>query len=133
LPVLTIKGLVDDIKAEDSPFANEIKALLEEIKALKVEEERKIYEDLKKKKKGKGVEDFDPEKVVPRLEDKDVAKIVKRRISMADCLNKGYIIDGVLKTQGQLQAVFQDENGELIESILPNSVFSIEATEEEVK
>jgi transcription antitermination factor NusG len=131
--VLTIKGLVDDIKAEDSPFANEIKALLEEIKALKVEEERKIYEDLKKKKKGKGVEDFDPEKVVPRLEDKDVAKIVKRRISMADCLNKGYIIDGVLKTQGQLQAVFQDENGELIESILPNSVFSIEATEEEVK
>jgi hypothetical protein len=124
---------VDDIKAEDSPFANEIKALLEEIKALKVEEERKIYEDLKKKKKGKGVEDFDPEKVVPRLEDKDVAKIVKRRISMADCLNKGYIIDGVLKTQGKLQAVFQDENGELIESILPNSVFSIEATEEEVK
>ena len=44
------------------------------------------------------MDDFDPEKVVPRLEDKDVAKILKRRLNMADCLNKGYIIDGILKT-----------------------------------
>ena len=53
---------------------------------------------MKKKKKGKGMDEFDPDKVVPRLEEADVCKIVKRRINMADCLNKGYILDGVLKT-----------------------------------
>jgi adenylate kinase family enzyme len=70
-----------------------------------------LHEEAKKKKKGKGIEEFDPEKVVPRLEDKDVAKIVKRRINMTDCLNKGYILDGVLKTHAQLEAVFLNENG----------------------
>ena len=70
-----------------------------------------MHEEAKKKKKGKGIEEFDPEKVVPRLEDRDVAKIVKRRINMADCLNKGYILDGVLKTHAQLEAVFLNENG----------------------
>ena len=82
--------------------------MLEELKATKVEEERKLHEDAKKKKKGKGVEDFDPSKVIPRLEDKDIAKIVKRRLNMADCLNKGYIIDGVLKTIPLCEAVFLD-------------------------
>lgn len=70
-----------------------------------------MHEEAKKKKKGKGIEEFDPEKVVPRLDDRDVAKIVKRRINMADCLNKGYILDGVLKTHAQLEAVFLNENG----------------------
>jgi hypothetical protein len=37
LPLLTIKSLLEEIKVEDSPFANEIKALLEELKAAKVE------------------------------------------------------------------------------------------------
>lgn len=44
------------------------------------------------------MDEFDPSKVVPRLEEKDVCRIVKRRINMADCLNKGYIIDGVIKS-----------------------------------
>lgn len=63
---------------------------------------------MKKKKKGKGVEDFDPSKVVVRLGDNEVCKIIKRRIGMADCLNKGYIIDSVLKSSSQLEAVFLD-------------------------
>ena len=29
LPVLTIKGIVEEIKAEDNDFANEIKGILE--------------------------------------------------------------------------------------------------------
>lgn len=69
LPVLHIKGLIEEIKAEDSPFANEIKGIFEEIKAIRIEEERKINEDAKKKKKGKGVEDFDPSKVTVRFAD----------------------------------------------------------------
>ena len=44
LPVLTIKSIVDEVKEEDSPFATEIKGLLEELKAVRIEEERKIYE-----------------------------------------------------------------------------------------
>jgi adenylate kinase family enzyme len=52
------------------------------------------------------VEEFDPSKVVVRLPDHEVSRVVKRRISMADCLNKGYIIDSVLKTHQQLEAVF---------------------------
>jgi hypothetical protein len=88
---------------------------------------------MKKKKKGKGVEEFDPEKVVPRLEDKDVCRIVKRRIGMTDCLNKGYIIDGVLKSYAQCETVFTDDQGELNTTLLPNSVFNIEASEEETR
>jgi hypothetical protein len=52
---------------------------------------------------------------------------------MADCLNKGYIIDSVLKTHSQLENVFQNEKGEIFEAIAPNSVFSIEATDEETR
>jgi hypothetical protein len=48
------------------------------------------------------MEDFDPSKIVVRLGEKDVIRVLKRRISMADCLNKGYIIDGMLKTYSQL-------------------------------
>lgn len=62
-----------------------------------------------------------------------MCKIVKRRINMADCLNKGYIIDSVLKTHLQLETVFLNEKGELIDAIAPNSVFSLEANEEETK
>jgi len=47
------------------------------------------------------MEDFDPSKVQVRLPDKDVCRVLKRRINMADCLNKGYIIDGVLKSYSQ--------------------------------
>jgi hypothetical protein len=44
LPVLNIRGLIEEIKNEDSPFANEIKGVLEELKAIRIEEERKVYE-----------------------------------------------------------------------------------------
>ena len=52
------------------------------------------------------MDEFDPEKVVPRLEDKEVCSILKKRINMPDCLNKGYIIDGVIKTYAQFEALF---------------------------
>ena len=52
---------------------------------------------------------------------------------MADCLNKGYIIDGILKTCALSEAVFQDENGDIVEATMPNSIFSIDASEDEVK
>ena len=79
------------------------------------------------------MDEFNPDKVVPRLEDKDLARVVSRRVNMADCLNKGYIIDGVLKTHDLCEAVFLDEQGQPLPAILPTSVFSIEAVEDEVK
>lgn len=48
------------------------------------------------------MEEFDPTKIIVRLGEKDVIRVLKRRISMADCLNKGYIIDGILKSYAQL-------------------------------
>ena len=48
------------------------------------------------------MEEFDPSKVNVRLPDHEVSRVVKRRISMPDCLNKGYIIDSVLKNTQQL-------------------------------
>lgn len=71
------------------------------------------------------MEEFDPSKVTVRLPDHEVSRVLKRRINMADCLNKGYIIDSVLKTTQQLEAVFLNEKGEVIEATLPNSVFSL--------
>lgn len=79
------------------------------------------------------MEDFDPSKVTVRLPDHEVSRVLRRRINMADCLNKGYIIDSVLKTAQQLEAVFQGENGQVVEATLPNSVFSVEAAEDEAK
>lgn len=79
------------------------------------------------------MDEFDPSKVVVRLGDNEVCKIVKRRIGMADCLNKGYIIDSVIKTHSQLEAIFLDEKGQLNEAVLPNSVFAVEGSEEEAK
>ena len=88
---------------------------------------------MKKKKKGKGVEEFDPDKVVVRLNDDQLAEVMKRRIARSDCTNKGYIIDGILKTVTQLTGVFAaGEEGQACE-FFPTSVFSIEATEDEVK
>lgn len=52
------------------------------------------------------MDEFDPSKVVVKLGDNEICKIVKRRIGMADCLNKGYIIDSVIKSYSQLEAVF---------------------------
>jgi adenylate kinase family enzyme len=52
------------------------------------------------------MDDFDPTKIVVRLGDNEIIKIIKRRINMADCLNKGYIIHGLLKTYAQIEAVF---------------------------
>jgi adenylate kinase family enzyme len=40
------------------------------------------------------------------LPDAEIIKIVKRRLKMSDCLNKGYILDGILKTYAQIEAVF---------------------------
>jgi hypothetical protein len=71
--------------------------------------------------------------VTVRLPDHEVSKVVRRRIGMADCLNKGYIIDSVLKNTQQLEAVFLGDNGEVVESTLPNSIFSVEGAEDETK
>ena len=53
---MNVKGLIEDVTNEESPFANEVKAVLEELRTIKVEEERKLYDETKKKKKGKGME-----------------------------------------------------------------------------
>lgn len=44
LPVLNIKSLIESIKGEDSPFAAEIRGIMDDLKAAKIEEERKAYE-----------------------------------------------------------------------------------------
>lgn len=87
---------------------------------------------MKKKKKGKGVEEFDPNKVVPRLPDESLKKVIRWRLNFSDCLNKGYILDSVLKTHKIAEEVFINE-GVLDEKIFPNSVFAIKATDEQIK
>jgi hypothetical protein len=37
LPVLHIKGLIEEIKNEESAFANEIKGILEELRVIKID------------------------------------------------------------------------------------------------
>lgn len=63
--------------------------------------------------------------MIVRLPDHEISRVLKRRINLADCLNKGYIIDSVLKNTQQFEAVFLNEKGEVIEAIFPNSVFSV--------
>ena len=54
-------------------------------------------------------------------------------MNKSDCLNKGYILDGWPKSSKQCEQIFLDENKEINELLSPNSVFIIEANEEEVK
>jgi uncharacterized protein YhdP len=61
---------------------------------------------MKKKKKGKGVEDFDPSKVIPRLPDEPLKKLIRWRLNFSDCLNKGYILDSVIKTYKMAEGIF---------------------------
>lgn len=88
---------------------------------------------MKKKKKGKGVEDFDPSKVVARLPDEHLKKVIKWRLHFSDCLNKGYILDSVIKTHKMAEGVFLTEEGALTDKIFPNTVFAMKATDDQVK
>ena len=88
---------------------------------------------MKKKKKGKGVEDFDPSKIVARLPDEPLRKVIKWRLGFSDCLNKGYILDSVIKTFKVAEGVFLNDEGTLDERIFPNTVFAVRASDEQVK
>ena len=85
-----------------------MKIKLEELRTQRIEEERKAFEEAKKKKKGKGGDEFDPDKVMPRLPDEDVIQLFKRRLNKSDCLNKGYILDGWPKSSKQCEGIFLD-------------------------
>lgn len=99
-----------------------------------VEEEQKIFEEAKKKKKAKKgdpIEEFNPDKCIPRLPDNILVKVYKWRLSQPDCQNKGYVLDGWPKTFEQAEQLFTSEGK--VEPFLPNSGFFLESTEEEVK
>lgn len=64
---------------------------------------------MKKKKKGKGVEDFVPSKIIPRLPDEQLKRVIQWRLGFSDCLNKGYILDSVIKTYKMAADVFTTE------------------------
>lgn len=71
-----------------------MKVKIQELRTQRIEEERKVFEEAKKKKKGKGTEEFDADKITARLPDEDLLSLFKRRLNKSDCLNKGYILDG---------------------------------------
>ena len=55
--------------------------------------------------------------------------MVKWRLNQSDCLNKGYILDNVIKTYKLAEGIFVGENGVVDEKILPNTVFAVKATD----
>lgn len=60
-------------------------------------------------------------------------KVIKWRLNFSDCLNKGYILDSVIKTYKVAEGVFSTEEGLLNDKILPNSVFVIKAQDDQIK
>lgn len=95
-----------------------------------VEEEQRLFEEAKKKKKAKKgdpVEEFNPDKCIPRLPDSFLLKIFKWRLSLPDCQNKGYVLDNWPKTYELANLLFTTEGK--VESYIPNSCFFLESTE----
>lgn len=59
--------------------------------------------------------------------------MISWRLNFSDCLNKGYILDSVIKTYKVAQDVFINQQGVLNELILPNTVFYLKGTNEQIK
>jgi adenylate kinase len=134
LPLIQIKQTVEFARVQPGEFGEEIVKTLEAIKAKMVEEEQKLFDEAKKKKKAKKgdpVEEFNPDKCIPKLSDNFLVRIYKWRLSQPDCQNKGYVLDGWPKTYEQANLLFAPEGK--VESFIPNSCFLIESTEEEIK
>jgi len=80
---------------------------LAEIKEKMIEDELKVIEEAKKKKKkGQPEPVFDPEKLIPRLPDALLLKAYHYRLEKPDCHNRGFVLDGFPKTFDQAKDLF---------------------------
>ena len=101
----------------------------------------------KREKIGLPVVDADyevnPEKVDARIPDEFLMKLLKMRLGKNDCLNRGYVLDGIPTTFKQAELLFKmikltdegeepdEENAEKIidSERIPNSVILLEAND----
>ena len=95
-----------------TPFGDEIRAKVEELKDVAVAE----YEKTRNKKKDP---EMDRATVKVRLPDEMLHKIVRMQMNTAACKNKGFILDGYPRTQADAKAIFFDKREE-VEGQEPN-------------
>ena len=87
--------------------------------------------------------EVNPEKVDARIPDEFLMKLLKMRLGKNDCLNRGYVLDGIPTTFKQAELLFKmikltdegeepdEENAEKIidSERIPNSVILLEAND----
>jgi len=107
LPHIVVADVVKEVKELQSEFGEEVRKVLAEIKEKMIEDELKVIEEAKKKKKkGQPEPVFDPEKLIPRLPDALLLKAYHYRLEKPDCHNRGFVLDGFPKTFDQAKDLF---------------------------
>ena len=105
VPHIKIGDLITAALKLTNAFADEIRAKIEELKDQVLAE----YEKTRNKKKDP---DLDRATIKVRLPEDILYKIVKMHMNTAACKNKGFIIDGYPRTQGDAKSIFLDKNNE---------------------
>ena len=78
-------------------------------------------------KKGDPVEEFDDKKIAVRLPNSALLKAYQWRLNEADCMNKGYVLDGFPKFSKQAEGIFSGDSGA---NIIPQSVILLEGSDD---
>lgn len=104
--------MLDGFLKQENTLADEVRAIMKEIKDKMIEEEQaKIEIEKKKNKNKKGwVEPIlDTEKINPRIPDNFLYKIFQWRLEQNDCRYRGYVLEGFPRNYEQ-SVVFIIEN-----------------------
>ena len=112
VPHVKIGDLISQAMKFQTPFGDELRAKVEELKDVAVAE----YEKTRNKKKDP---ELDRATVKVRLPDEMLYKIVRMHMNTAACKNKGFIVDGYPRTQADAKAIFFDKVEE-VEGQEPN-------------
>jgi adenylate kinase len=105
VPLIKIGDLIAQAMKFQTPFGDEIRAKVEELKDIAVAE----YEKTRNKKKDP---ELDRSQVKVRLPDEMLHKIVRSQLNTAACKNKGFILDGYPRTQTDGKAIFFEKQDE---------------------
>jgi adenylate kinase len=105
VPHVKIGDLIALAMKFQTPFGDEIRTKVEELKDIAVAE----YEKTRNKKKDP---ELDRSAVKVRLPDEMLHKIVRMQMNTAACKNKGFILDGYPRTQADAKAIFFEKQEE---------------------
>ena len=131
---LTIDKICDWAKNEKGELGEEVKKQNEEIE----ENLKKAMEEYEHKKKKKTDPPFDPS-LFNKYPDDFLAKIIKKRLSVGECVSKGYILENYPKSYNDCISLYSENNlenkeGNINKDLLPDSVLIINNyTEESLK